>query len=61
MTDHGKLIRVLAKDIRGVGRSSQGVKLINLDGEDRVSAATLVESESGKVADLPLEGGDTIH
>ncbi len=61
MTDHGKLIRVLAKDIRGVGRSSQGVKLINLDGEDRVSAATLVESESGKVEDLPLEGGDTIH
>jgi DNA gyrase subunit A len=61
MTDHGKLIRVLAKDIRGVGRSSQGVKLINLDAEDRVSAATLVESESGKVEDLPLEPGDTIH
>jgi hypothetical protein len=44
-----------------VGRSSQGVKLINLDAEDRVSAATLVESESGKVEDLPLEPGDTIH
>jgi DNA gyrase subunit A len=61
MTDHGKLIRLFAKDIRGVGRSSQGVKLINLDSEDHVSAATLVEGENGKVEDLPLEPGDTIH
>ena len=61
ITHHGKIIRVLAKDIRGVGRSSQGVKLINLEESDSVSAASLVESESGKVEDLPLEPGETIH
>jgi DNA gyrase subunit A len=61
ITHHGKLIRVRANDIRGVGRSSQGVKLINLDDEDSVSAASLVESDSGQVEDLPMEPGDTIH
>jgi len=61
ITHHAKIIRVLAKDIRGVGRSTQGVKLINLDDDDSVAAASLVESENGKVEDLPLESGETIH
>ena len=59
ITEQGKLIRVQASGIRKVGRSSQGVKLIAIPKEDRVSAATLVEGE--KVEDLPFEPGETIH
>ena len=62
ITEQGKLIRVRADGIRKVGRSSQGVKLINLDAEDVVAAATLVASDSGKVEDLPdVESGPTVH
>ena len=62
ITEQGKLIRVRAGGIRKVGRSSQGVKLINLDAEDRVAAATLVASDSGKVEELPdAESGPTVH
>src|SRR5207249_6152485 len=48
MTANGKLIRVRSADIRAVGRASQGVKLINLDAGDQVTAATLIEAENGK-------------
>ena len=61
ITGQGKLIRVVASSIRGVGRSSQGVKLIDLEPEDYVTAATLVEAEPAKVEDLPLSPGETIH
>ena len=62
ITKQGKLIRVRADGIRKVGRSSQGVKLINLDAEDVVAAATLVASDSGKVEDLPdVESAPTVH
>ena len=46
MTANGKLIRVRSEDIRAVGRATQGVRLINLDEDDKVTAATLVESEA---------------
>jgi DNA gyrase subunit A len=61
ITAHGKLIRVVASGIRKVGRSSQGVKLIDLDSSDHVTAATLVEAEAAEVEDLPLPPGETIH
>jgi DNA gyrase subunit A len=51
MTANGKLIRVRSQDIRAVGRASQGVKLINLDDDDKVTAATLIEPEA-KVDDI---------
>jgi DNA gyrase subunit A len=46
MTANGKLIRVRSEDIRAVGRATQGVRLINLDDDDQVTAATLIESEA---------------
>jgi len=46
MTANGKLIRVRAQNIRAVGRATQGVRLINLDEDDKVTAATLVEPEA---------------
>jgi DNA gyrase subunit A len=46
MTANGKLIRVRSQDIRAVGRGTQGVRLIHLDDDDKVTAATLVEPEA---------------
>src|SRR2546425_3607663 len=47
MTANGKLIRVRSQDIRAVGRATQGVRLINLDEDDKVTAATpLVEGDT---------------
>ena len=46
MTANGKLIRVRSQDIRAVGRATQGVRLINLDEDDKVTAATLIEPEA---------------
>jgi DNA gyrase subunit A len=51
MTANGKLIRVRSEDIRAVGRATQGVRLINLDEDDKVTAATLIESESKGLED----------
>ena len=59
ITEQGKLIRVIASGIRKVGRSSQGVKLINIESGDAVAAATLLEGN--RVEDLPLESGETVH
>ncbi len=60
MTANGKLIRVRSADIRAVGRATQGVKLINLDDDDKVTAATLIAGENGK--DEPLDAaGPTVH
>ena len=47
LTSNGKGIRMKVKDIRQVGRVAQGVKLINLEEEDRVaSTARLVDEEA---------------
>jgi DNA gyrase subunit A len=46
MTANGKLIRVRSQDIRAVGRATQGVRLIHVDEDDKVTAATLVEPEA---------------
>ena len=62
ITKNGKLIRVRATGMRKVGRSTQGVKLINLGEDDYVAAATLVESDNVAVQEmLPQEDGPTVH
>ncbi len=49
----GKMIRLNVKDIKTIGRNTQGVKLIDLEGDDRVVAlAQLAE----KVEEEPQEG-----
>jgi DNA gyrase subunit A len=46
ITQQGKILRMAAKDIRTIGRSTQGVRLIDLGGDDRaVSIARLAERE----------------
>src|SRR5499426_838396 len=57
MTANGKLIRVRSQDIRAVGRATQGVRLIHLDEDDKVTAATLVEPEGKSEEEEP----PTVH
>jgi len=44
ITQQAKLIRLEAGEIRKTGRSAQGVRLIKIDGGDRVTSASLVEA-----------------
>src|ERR671938_576606 len=44
ITQHGKLIRIEAAEIRKTGRSAQGVRLIKTDGGDKVTSASLLDA-----------------
>jgi len=46
ITEQGKTLRMAARDVRTIGRATQGVKLIDIEGEDRaVSIARLAEQD----------------
>src|SRR5918993_350146 len=46
ITQQGKTLRMAARDIRTIGRATQGVRLIDIEGEDRaVSIARLAEQD----------------
>jgi DNA gyrase subunit A len=46
ITQQGKILRMAAKDIRTIGRATQGVRLIDIEGDDRaVSVARLAERD----------------
>lgn len=49
ITAQGKIIRLEAAAIRAAGRSTQGVKLIDLDEGDKVAAASLITNQSEKL------------
>jgi DNA gyrase subunit A len=52
VTNNGKIIRLRMKDIRVIGRNTQGVRLIDLEEEERVvSLARLAEKEDEEEAD----------
>jgi DNA gyrase subunit A len=54
ITQQGKILRMAAKDIRTIGRATQGVRLIDIEGDDRaVSIALLAEKD---VEDAPPAG-----
>ena len=44
ITQHAKLIRLEAGEIRKTGRSAQGVRLIKIEDTDKVTSASLVEA-----------------
>src|SRR4029453_8738810 len=47
ITQQGKTLRMAARDIPTIGRATQGVKLIDIEGEDRaVSIARLAEQDA---------------
>jgi DNA gyrase subunit A len=48
ISQSGKLIRIPTRGVKIQGRNTQGVKIINLDDDDRVVALSrLAESEEG--------------
>ncbi|MBM3801434.1 MAG: DNA gyrase subunit A [Acidimicrobiia bacterium] len=58
ITGQGKLIRLEASAIRAAGRSTQGVKLIELGDDDKVAAASLITSQSERLLE---EKPPTVH
>jgi DNA gyrase subunit A len=60
ITQDGMIIRTAVDSIREIGRSTQGVRLINLEGEDRlVAIAKVVErdEEGGEGEAAPADAG----
>ena len=60
ISEQGKILRMAARDIRTIGRATQGVRLIHIDGDDRVvSVARLAEDEDededGQEAPSPVD------
>jgi len=51
ITEFGKIIRVHSKEIREAGRSTQGVRLLRLEGEDKIAAAAAIPEEEANGAD----------
>ena len=48
ISQFGKMIRIDTKTIRAAGRSTQGVKLLNLESDDKVAAAVVIPPEEIK-------------
>ncbi len=48
ISQYGKIIRIDTKTVRAAGRSTQGVKLLNLEPEDKVAAAVVIPPEEVK-------------
>src|SRR5687768_11616007 len=53
ITQHAKLIRLEAGEIRKTGRSAQGVRLIKIEDSDKVTSASLVEAAAEETEDAP--------
>ncbi|HXN25157.1 MAG TPA: DNA gyrase subunit A [Candidatus Dormibacteraeota bacterium] len=53
ITAHGKVIRVHSNEIREAGRSTQGVRLLRLDGDDSIAAAASILEEETAVKEPP--------
>ncbi|HEY0758907.1 MAG TPA: DNA gyrase subunit A [Acidisarcina sp.] len=48
ISQYGKIIRIDTKTIRAAGRSTQGVRLLNLEDDDKVAAAVVIPPEEVK-------------
>jgi DNA gyrase subunit A len=56
VTRDGKMIRIDSGEIRQVGRSTQGVRLVRMEDNDSVAAACLIPEAEDKGSDEP-DGG----
>jgi DNA gyrase subunit A len=58
MTEQGKILRTPANEIRTVGRATQGVKLMDLEDDDKIVSVALVDAavvENAAAAETPGE------
>jgi DNA gyrase subunit A len=51
----GKIIRIDTKQIREAGRSTQGVRLLNLESDDKVASAAVIQEKEEEENGLPLQ------
>ena len=61
ITQQGKILRMASKDIRTIGRATQGVRLIDIEGDDRaVSIARLAEPDADETDQgyAPISGDE---
>jgi DNA gyrase subunit A len=58
ISQFGKIIRIDTKQVRAAGRATMGVKLLDLDGEDKVAAAMVIPPEDPKT---PTENGTLLQ
>ncbi len=54
ISQFGKIIRIDTKSVRAAGRATMGVKLLDLEADDKVASATIIPPEDPKV---PTENG----
>jgi DNA gyrase subunit A len=64
ITQQGKILRMASRGIRTIGRATQGVRLIDIEGDDRtVSIARLAEKDedaaNGTAVESPTDTGET--
>ena len=60
ISEEGIVIRVKAADAPQLGRSTQGVKIMNLDDDDKVTALTRLVAKSPKEKSKELEGQESL-
>jgi DNA gyrase subunit A len=53
MTEQGKILRTPANEIRTVGRATQGVKLMDLEDDDKIVSVALVEAAVEETPEAP--------
>ena len=51
MSDQGKLVRLRVADISRIGRNTQGVRLINMEDDQRLVGVVRVEEDNGRSSD----------
>ena len=64
MTEQGKILRTPANEIRTIGRATQGVRLMDLEGEDKIVSVALVEAAVAEDAPRTVKraaGDGTTH
>ncbi len=57
ITEQGKILRTPANEIRTIGRATQGVRLMDLDGEDTIVSVALVEKAEDEPLPPPADSG----
>ena len=55
ISQFGKIIRIDTKTIREAGRSTQGVRLLHLESDDRVASAAVIQEKEEEETGLPLQ------
>jgi len=60
ISKEGQIIRIESQTIRQAGRSTQGVTLVKMEGEDRVTAASVVPDSPPEEGEEPTDGSEPV-